>query len=71
MSSIEAVVEDLKALPPHRLAEAARYIHSLRAASGPNEFRGLEHAGGMLNSEDAAAMERALADCRQIDANEG
>lgn len=70
MSVLEAAMEELKALPPHKLVEAVQYIHALHEASHAERLAALEQSGGVLSSEDAEAMERTLTDCRQIDAHE-
>ncbi len=70
MSVLEAAMEELKALPPHKLVEAAQFIHRLRENSLAERLAALEQAGGALSSDEADAMDRAVAECRRIDANE-
>jgi len=70
MSALEIAVEELKTLPPDKLAEAVRYLHGLHEQSQAERLAALEQSGGSLSPEEADAMERALADCRQVDRNE-
>jgi hypothetical protein len=71
MSAIESIVEDLKALPPRRLAAAADYIHQLKAATDAERRRALDHAYGFLSEEDGKAMEDAIhTHCERIDASQ-
>lgn len=70
MSVLEAAMEELKSLPPHKLVEAAQFIHRLREASQAERLAALEQSGGVLTPEEADAMDRALAECRRIDTNE-
>jgi len=71
MSTLEATVEELKILPPAKLAEAAGYIHMLKMAGGASGRQALENAFGCLTSSEAEEMERAIAsNCERIDASQ-
>ncbi len=71
MSTLETTVEELKSLPPAKLAEAAGYIHKLKMASNSESRRALERAFGCLTPSEAEEMERAIAStCERIDASQ-
>lgn len=71
MSLLETTVEDLKSLPPAKLAEAADYIHKLKRASGSDGKRALERAFGCLEPAEADAMERGIMEnCERVDAEQ-
>ncbi len=61
MSTLEATVEELKSLPPAKLAEAASYIHRLKVAGSQAGRLALERAFGCLTPSEAGEMERAVA----------
>jgi hypothetical protein len=71
MSTLEATVEELKSLPPAKLAEAAGYIHQLKVTGGVVGRQALENAFGCLTTSEADEMERAIAsNCERIDASQ-
>ena len=70
MGLLEKTIEELKALPPDRLAAAAAYIHRLTVLDLQMRRALLQNAGGVLRSEEADELERALQDCRRIDPGE-
>ncbi|MDA1272556.1 MAG: hypothetical protein O2960_00685 [Verrucomicrobia bacterium] len=71
MSTLEATVEELKSLPPSKLAEAAGYIHRLASSDGNGSRTALERAFGCLTPSEAGEMERAIAtNCERIDAGQ-
>lgn len=71
MSAIEAIVEELKALPPQKLAVAADYIHQLAADSSTERRKALDRAYGCLSEEEGRAMEEAIQkNCERIDAGQ-
>ena len=68
MRSLEAIVEELKALPPAQLAQAADFIHRLQTVSQAERQAILERTFGSLTEEEAAEMERVIEQgCEQID----
>jgi len=71
MSMLEATVEELKSLPPAKLAEAAGYIHRLASSHSNGSRTALERAFGCLTPLEAEEMERAVAaNCERIDAGQ-
>ena len=71
MTALEAIVEELKALPPRRLAEAAALIHGLRERTRAERLAALEKSAGILSEEEGAALERAIEEgCAKIDARD-
>jgi len=70
MSQLERIYEELKTLPPHKLAVAAQLIYGLREINPAERLATLERAGGSISQEEADAMAEALAGCRRIDASE-
>jgi hypothetical protein len=70
VSKIEALLEELKALPPAKLEEAAGYIHRLRVASAQDRRKALEETFGCMTAQEAEVMEQAIAvNCERIDAS--
>ena len=70
MSALESIVEELKALPPKKLAVAADYIHQLKTTSDTERHRALQRAYGCLTEEEGNSMERAIEEnCERIDAS--
>lgn len=64
-------MEELKALPPHKLAEAVKFIHGLREKSREERDAALRSTAGTLSKEEADEWETAIReDCRKIDANQ-
>lgn len=71
MSALESIVEELKMLPPKKLAVAASYIHQLRSHTDTEGRRALDRAYGCLTEEEAGSMEKAIAaNCERIDASQ-
>jgi hypothetical protein len=70
VSALESIVEELKTLPPKKLAVAADYIHQLKTTSDAERLRALERAYGCLSEEEGNSMERAIEEnCERIDAS--
>jgi hypothetical protein len=67
MSPIDAIVEELKVLPPKRLEEAAAYIHHLRQVSQVERLQALRQTAGSLTQEEADNWAKAVEDCERID----
>jgi hypothetical protein len=65
---LDAIIEDLKTLPPSNLERAADYIHRL-ARIGEQERRSiLERTAGSLTRQEADELERIIAEgCERID----
>jgi len=71
MSTLEMIVEDLRALPPPKLEEAATLIHRLRENARTDRFAALERSAGILSDEEGAELERVIEDgCEKIDARD-
>ena len=68
MSSLEAIVEELKTLPPSQFARAADFIHRLKTVTQAERQAILERTFGSLTEEEATEMERVIEQgCEQID----
>ena len=68
MSRLEAIVEDLKTLPPDKLEAAAEYIRRLKPLTSRERKAILAETFGSLSQEDAEAMLKALDEgCEKID----
>lgn len=67
MSPIDAIVEDLKILPPDRLEQAAAYIHRLRQASQGERIEALRATAGALTASEADDWAQAIEGCERID----
>ena len=71
MSTLESIVEDLRALPPPRLEEAAALIQHLRDKTRGERLAALERSAGMLSDEEGAELERVITEgCEKIDARD-
>jgi hypothetical protein len=67
VSRLEAIVEDLKSLPPAKLEVAADFVQRLRRISEEERQAILARTAGSLSPEDADAMEKAIEEgCEQI-----
>lgn len=64
MSSIDAIVEELKILPPE---QAAIYIHRLRQASQTERLEALRATAGALTAAEANYWAKAIEDCERVD----
>jgi len=68
VSSLDAIIEDLKALPPERLEIAANYIRHLRPVSREERDAILARTSGALSPEEADEMDRVIEEgCERID----
>jgi hypothetical protein len=68
MSALEAAMEELKTLPPHKLAEAVSYLHSLRATTTEERLAAWKSTGGSLSNEEADELTRNIEEsCERID----
>jgi hypothetical protein len=68
VSTLETIVEELKALPPPKLEEAADYIHHLRETTRDERLAALERTAGVWSGPDGEAIERAIEEgCGKID----
>lgn len=70
MSTLEAIIEELRTLPAPKLAEAASYVHRLRETSREEDLVILRETAGAWNSPDGEAIEKAIEEgCAKIDAS--
>jgi len=60
VSRLESIVEDLKSLPPEKLAAAADFIRRLKPISQSEREAILARTFGSLSQEDADAMKKAI-----------
>jgi len=71
MSTLEAIVEELKTLPPPKLEEAAALIRGLHEKARSDRHAALERSARILSDEEGAALERAIEEgCEKIDARD-
>jgi hypothetical protein len=54
---LEAIVEDLKGLPPDRLDSAADYIHKLRVISNAERVAIIDRTSGSLTAEEGEELD--------------
>jgi len=65
---LESIVEDLKALPPNRLASAADFIHKLRTTSDAERSAIIDRTAGSLTPEEGDELARIIEEgCEQVD----
>ncbi len=68
MSTLETIVEELRTLPPPKLAEAASYIHRLRETTREERLAALERTAGVWSGPEGEAIEKAIEEgCERID----
>ena len=71
MSTLELIVEDLKHLPPHKLVQAANYVHGLQEFSRAERMEALAATGGGLTTEEADELSRIIEEgCEKIEADD-
>src|SRR5258707_15818296 len=68
VSNLEAIIEDLKALPPDRLDSAADYIHKIKTISHLERAAIIDRTSGSLTKEEGDDLARAIDEgCEQVD----
>ena len=68
MSTLEIIVEDLKALPTPKLAEVAAYVHRLRETSHAERLSAIERSAEILSATEGAELARIIEEgCEKID----
>jgi hypothetical protein len=67
VSTLEGIVEDLKALPASSLAEVAAYIHCLRKGGSADKRTILRETSGAWSAEDADIIEKAISESCDAD----
>lgn len=69
MSTLEAIIEELRTLPAPKLAEAASYVHRLRETSREEHLAILQETAGAWSGPDGKAIGKAIEKgCAKIDA---
>ena len=68
MSTLNAIVEDLRSLPPPKLEEAAALIRRLSAVSRSERNAALERSACILSDKDGAELEKIVQEhCEKVD----
>jgi hypothetical protein len=71
VSKLEAIVEDLRRLPPDRLDSAADYIHRLNTISNAERVAIIDRTSGSLTTEEGDEFARTIEEgCEQVDDRE-
>lgn len=69
MSTLEAIIEELRTLPAPKLAEATSYVHRLRETSREEHLAILQETAGAWSGPDGKAIGKAIEKgCAKIDA---
>ena len=72
MSALKAAMEELKTLPPHKLAEVVSYLHSLRETTLEERLAALKSTGGSLSNAEVNELTRNIEEsCERIDLGRG
>jgi hypothetical protein len=68
VSRLEAIVEDLKSLPPEKLEAAADFVHRLKLIGEEHRQAILARTAGALSPEEADELNRVIEEgCERID----
>jgi hypothetical protein len=68
VSSLESIVEELKVLPPEKLAVAADFVHRLKQIGDEERQLVFSRTAGALSPEEADELSRVIDDgCERID----
>jgi len=72
VSTLEIIVEDLKALPTPKLAEVADYVHRLHEKMNREErLSAIERSAGILSESESAELDRIIKEgCEKVDARD-
>ena len=71
MSTLEAIVEELRTLPASKLEEAAALIHRLKEAGRAEHLAILRETAGVWSGPEGEAIEKAIEEgCEKIDARD-
>jgi hypothetical protein len=71
VSKLEAIVEELKTLPPDRLDSVADYVHRLRTISSAEKAAVLSRAAASLTPEEGDELARIIEEgCERTDERE-
>ena len=68
VSDLDSIVEELKAVPPERLASAADYIHRLKTIETADRIAIIDRTSGALSREEGDELARIIEEgCEQVD----
>ena len=68
MSRLDAIVEELKALPPERFEQAADFIHGLKTIDRDDRKASLRSTAGILAGDVGEEFARNIEEgCEQVD----
>ena len=68
VNPLEAIVEDLKSLPPAKLEAAADFVYRLKRTSQEERQAILARTAGVLSPEEAGELNRVIEEgCEKID----
>ena len=68
MTALEAIVKELKSLPPEKFERAAEYVHELRESSMVDRRAILRATSGRLSGEAGESLANAIEEgCERID----
>jgi 2,3-bisphosphoglycerate-independent phosphoglycerate mutase len=68
MTKLDAVIEDLRALPPSNLERAVDYSQRLKLITDQERYAIIDRTAGSLTREEADELERIIAEgCEQLD----
>ncbi len=71
MSTLETIVEDLKALSAPKLVEVAQYVHRLREVNREERFSAIERSAAILSESESEELDRIIEEgCEKIDARD-
>ena len=71
MSTLEIIVEDLKALPTLKLVEVAQYVHRLRETNRTERLSAIERSAKILSEDEGAELDRIIKEgCEKVDAHD-
>jgi len=71
MSTLEAIVEELRTLPAPKLEEAAALIHRLKEAGRVEHLAILRETAGAWSGPEGEAIEKAIDEgCEKFDARD-
>lgn len=71
MSTLEAIVEELRKLPAPKLEEAAVLIHRLKETGRVEHLAILRETAGVWSGPEGEAIEKAIAEgCEKIEARD-
>jgi len=71
VSTLEIIVEDLKALPTPKLAEVAAYVHRLRETNREERLSAIARSAEILSDSEGEELSKIIHEgCEKIDARD-